>query len=45
MYQTIKRLFDRTHNIDIVRNAVKKGWITEEQYMELTGEKYEVEGG
>lgn len=27
--------------IDMVRNAVVKGWITEEEFEEITGETYE----
>ena len=42
MYATIKRLYSKTKNKDIVANAVKKGWITVEQYKELTGEDYTV---
>ena len=32
MFATIKRLYIRTGNEIIVRNAVKKGWITQVQY-------------
>lgn len=39
MYQTIKRLFEKTRDTLIVRNAVKKGWLTIEQYTEITGEQ------
>lgn len=40
MYATIKRLYESTKNITVVANAVKKGWITEEQYAEITGKAY-----
>ena len=40
MLETIIRLFDKTKNPEIVANAVKKGWITTEQYTEITGEAY-----
>ena len=38
MFQTVKRLFERTRDTLIVRNAVMKGWLTKEQYTEITGE-------
>ena len=40
MFETIKRLYVNTKNKTLVANAVKKGWITEEQYQEITGEVY-----
>ena len=40
MEVTIKRLYDKTHNIEIVANAVKKTWINAEQYKKITGEDY-----
>ena len=40
MFETIKRLYTKTKNESIVANAVKKGWITEEQYKEITGNDY-----
>lgn len=39
MYTTIKRLYAKTGDKILVANAVKKGWITNEQYEEITGEK------
>ena len=41
MYKTLKRLYEegRATNHMLV-NAVKKGWITEEQYKEITGLDY-----
>lgn len=41
MFKTIERLFKKTGDKTIVANAVKKGWITEEQYKEIVGEDYE----
>ena len=40
MFETIKRLYAKTGNAAIAANAVKKGWITQEQYREITGEAY-----
>ena len=40
MYATIKRLYAKTGDKTLVANAVKKGWITEAQYEEITGEAY-----
>ena len=39
MYATIKRLYATTGNKILVANAVKKGWITEDQYKEIVGEE------
>jgi hypothetical protein len=44
MYQTVSRLYTKTKNTTVVRNAVKKGWITKADYKTITGEVYE-EGG
>lgn len=41
MFNTIKRLYDKTKDVTVVANAVKKGWITPDQYTEITGEVYE----
>ena len=41
MFETIKRLYTKTGNTALVENAVKKGWITEEQFKEITGEDYQ----
>ena len=41
MFETIKRLYAKTGNKTIVANAVKKGWITEEQFNEITGNNYQ----
>ena len=40
MFETIKRLYAKTGSEAVVANAVKKGWITEEQYKEITGKDY-----
>ncbi len=40
MFETIKRLYAKTGDKTLVANAVKKGWITEDQYREITGEVY-----
>ena len=40
MFETIKRLYTKTGNVTLVENAVKKDWITKEQYKEITGKEY-----
>lgn len=40
MFDTIKRIYTKTQNKTLVANAVQKGWITEAQYTEITGEVY-----
>lgn len=46
-YETVKHNYEtfkkgkRLWNIDQVRNAVVKGWITAEEFEEITGEPYE----
>lgn len=40
MFETIRRLYVKTGDIVLVKNAVKKRWITPEQYKEITGESY-----
>ena len=40
MFETIKRLYAKTGDKTVVANAVKKGWITADQYLEITGEVY-----
>lgn len=40
MFETIKRLYAKTGDKTLVANAVKKGWITKDQYLEITGEVY-----
>ena len=41
MFETIKRLYAKTGNVALVENAVKKGWVTEAQYKEITGNNYQ----
>jgi len=41
-FATVKAAYDRgSWNKTMVKNAVVKGWITEEEYLEITGEVYE----
>lgn len=42
MFETIKRIYNKTGNKEAVRNAVLKGWITAEEYEVITGEIYAV---
>lgn len=35
MFETIKRLYAKTGKESVVSNAVKKGWITQEQAEEI----------
>ena len=40
-YEKVKTYYDRgVWTIDMVRNAVVKGWITEEEFTEITREEY-----
>lgn len=40
-FAIVKKNFDNGFwNIDRVRDAVKKGWITEDEYQMITGEEY-----
>ena len=42
-FETIKRNYDRKlWNKVMVKMAVKKGVITKEQYLEITGEEYKL---
>ena len=42
-YETIKRNYDRgLWNKELVKKAVRQGFITAEQYQEITGEPYAV---
>ena len=41
MFETSKRLYAKTGNVTLVENAVKKGWITKEQFKEITGKNYQ----
>ena len=38
MKATIARLYDKTKNKQIVKNAVLKGYITEKDYIDIVGE-------
>lgn len=41
-FDKVKDYYDRgLWNLGQVRNAVLKGWITAEEYREITGEEYE----
>lgn len=40
MFETIKRLYTKTRNMSVVTNAVLKGWITPEQFRQITGKDY-----
>lgn len=41
-YEKIKSYYEKgLWSIDAVRNAVAKGWITAEEFTEITGEPYE----
>ena len=40
-YKKVKKYYDEgLWTIDMVRNAVFKGWITAEEFSEITGEDY-----
>lgn len=38
MFETIKRLYAKNGNTAVVDRAVKKGWITEDDYKRIVGE-------
>ena len=38
MYRTIKRIYEKTKDAEIVVKALEKGWITEDQKKEILGE-------
>ena len=41
-FEKVKYYYDNSlWNIDRVKKAVTKGWITEEEYKEITGEDYQ----
>lgn len=42
MFEKIKYWYPKLWNKAMVKNAVKKGAITVEQYKEITGEDYEM---
>lgn len=40
-FETVKKWYDRgLWKVEAVRNAVAKGWITAEEFEEITGEPY-----
>lgn len=40
-YEKVKKYYDKgLWTIEMVRNAVVKEWITEEEFKEITGEDY-----
>ena len=41
IYELAKKNYPTLWNIDMLRNLVAKGRITEEQFNEITGEDYE----
>ena len=43
-FKTVKKYYEADlWSIEMVRNAVVKNWITEEEFAEITGEEYEAE--
>lgn len=41
-YEKVKKYYDSNlWNLERVRNAVIKNWITKEEFEEITGEEYE----
>lgn len=40
MIRTLKRIYAETGNVDYLKAAVKKRWITAEEYKEITGQDY-----
>ena len=40
MFDSVKRIYEKTKNKLLIKNAVKKGYITVVQYKEITGEEY-----
>ena len=41
-YEKVKSYYDRgLWNLARVKKAVEKGWITEEEYQEITGQPYD----
>lgn len=39
-FATVKKYYPKYWNITMVKNAVVKGWITEDEFKEITGEDY-----
>ena len=44
MYEKIKRWYPRIWKLKAVQNAVVQGWITAEEFEEITSEKYDEKG-
>lgn len=45
-YEKVKRFYHmKMWDLNRVRNAVVKGWITKAEYAEITGGEYEAYGG
>ena len=45
-YEKVKQYYDAGYwDVTRVRNAVRKQWITEEEYKTITGENYTAERG
>lgn len=41
-FEKVKKYYDKgLWNEEMVRNAVVKGWITEEEYAEIVGKNYD----
>lgn len=40
MFDSVKRIYEKTKNKVLIKNAVKKDYITLEQYKEITGDVY-----
>lgn len=40
-FYDIQKYYPKLWRLYQVKNAVKKGWITEDEYQEITGEVYE----
>ena len=40
-YKTVKAWYDAGKPLSWIKNAVEKGWITAEEYQEITGQPYE----
>lgn len=40
-YEMVEHWWTAMHNIMMIKNAVKKGFITAEEFAEITGEAYQ----
>ena len=43
MFRTIQRLYEKTKNKEVAAKAVKKGYISEEDYFKIVGELFDIE--